>query len=89
MVPLPTIFVVDAMPALNLATPATLFEAVDPLDDQLSGQEHQQGSLHDVVEIAMTTMPDCRLETAKIVTADGTELHAAAIETLYEEEVAE
>ena len=77
------------MPALNLATPATLFEAVDPLDDELSGQELQQGSLHDVVETAMTTMADCRLETAKIVTADGTELHAAAIGTLYEDEVAE
>lgn len=76
------------MPVPNLAIPATLFEAVDPLDDGLSGQALQQGPLRDVVEIAITTMADCRLETAKIVTADGTELHAAAIETLYQDEVA-
>ncbi|MGI4802704.1 MAG: hypothetical protein ACRYG8_53470 [Janthinobacterium lividum] len=76
------------MPVPDLATPATLFEAVDALDDELSGQELQQGSLHDVVETAMT-MADCRLGSAKIVAADGTELHAAAIEALYEEEVGE
>ena len=72
----------------DLATPATLFEAVDPVDDELSGQALREGPLRDMVETAMT-MADCRLASAKIVTADGTELHATAIETLYGDELSE
>ena len=71
-----------AMPTSNLAVRATLFEASDPLDNELSGQAVEQGPLSAMVVTAME-MADCRLASARIVTVDGTELHGDAIETLY------
>ena len=70
------------MITVNLATPATLFESVDPLDEQLSGQALQKGTVEEVVLAAME-FADCRLATAKIVTADRRELHAGEIEKIY------
>lgn len=74
------------MQTSNLAVRATLFEAFDPLDNELHGQALEQGPLSDMVVTAME-MADCRLASAKILTVDGTELHGNAIETLYWEKL--
>lgn len=74
------------MTIVDLAAPATLFEARDPLDDQLNGQALQQGTVQEVVLMAME-FADCRLETARIVTADQQELRAGEIETIYMEQI--
>ncbi|WP_267397776.1 MULTISPECIES: hypothetical protein [unclassified Sphingomonas] len=76
------------MPTPKLATPATLFEACDPLDDELNGQPLQEGTLEEVVVTAME-FADCRLATAKIVTADHEELHAREIEDVFSEQISE
>ncbi|WP_267397682.1 MULTISPECIES: hypothetical protein [unclassified Sphingomonas] len=75
------------MNIVDLAAPATLFEARDPLDEQLNGQPLQQGTVQEVVLAAME-FADCRLHTAKIVTADQQELRADEIETIYMEQIA-
>ncbi|WP_267382766.1 MULTISPECIES: hypothetical protein [unclassified Sphingomonas] len=76
------------MTIVDLAAPATLFEARDPLDEQLNGQPLQQGTVQEVVLAAME-FADCRLETARIVTADQQELRAGEIETIYMERIAD
>ncbi|WP_242154458.1 hypothetical protein [Sphingomonas sp. BAUL-RG-20F-R05-02] len=76
------------MNIVDLAAPATLFEASDPLDEQLNGQAVQQGTVQEVVLTAME-FADCRLKTAKIVTADQHELRAGEIEMIYMERIAD
>ena len=63
----------------DLAEQATLFECIDPLDEQFCGQPVGHGPLRDMIVLA-NTWHDVRLCGARIVTASDVELRARDIE---------
>ena len=66
----------------DLREQATLFEGIDPTDEELSGQAVECGSLRDMIAIA-NTWHDTRLCTAKVVTASAVEYRASEIEHIH------
>ena len=66
----------------DLCEQATLFECVDPMDEELCGQAVEHGSLREMVAIA-NTWCDVRLGSAKIVTAGAVEYRACEIERIH------
>lgn len=74
------------MPPYDLVEQATLFECIDALDEQLCGQPLHHGTLCEMITIA-NGWHDCRLSTARIVTAGGVEFRAREIECMICDEL--
>lgn len=70
------------MPSYNLTEQATLFECIDPLNEELCGQPLHHGTLAEMVVIA-NDWHDVRLCSAKIVTAGDVEYRARDIERIH------
>lgn len=72
----------------DLAEQATLFECIDPLDEQLRGQPVGRGTLREMVAVA-NGWHDVRLNSARIVTAGNVEYRASDIECIHWEALKE
>lgn len=66
----------------DLDEQATLFECIDPLDEQLCGQPVEHGTLRQMVAVA-SGWHDVRLSSARIVTAGNVEYRGTDIECIH------